>query len=98
MPISEIISHPSQAQQRQIKEKTPIWETLKNEFGDKHMRVQAARKFDQPGKNRDFKLGSSLNWVLNFFDSSGPSAYSRIMNLNLTKESTGYTEGYQNLV
>ena len=51
------------------------------------MRLKASRNLDQPGSERDFKLGTHRKWVVNFFDMSGASAYSSIMDLYLINDS-----------
>ena len=47
------------------------------------MRVKAIRNFDQPGSNRDLKLGSSRKWGCSFFDSASTFGFSPIMDLIL---------------
>jgi len=51
------------------------------------MRLKASRNLDQPGSERDFKLGTHRKWIVNFFDMSGAGAYSSIMDLYLINDS-----------
>ena len=47
------------------------------------MRVKAIRNFDQPGTQRDLKLGSNHKWGASFFDSASTYGFSSIMDLIL---------------
>jgi hypothetical protein len=47
------------------------------------MRVKAIRDFNQPGTQRDLKLGSNHKWGCSFFDSASTYGFSSIMDLIL---------------
>jgi hypothetical protein len=67
-------------------ETAPIWQSTGNELKGNELSVKAFRIFDTGIPERNLKLGENRKWAIGFFDSSGPSAFSKVMELTLSDD------------
>jgi hypothetical protein len=88
MSIEEVAANPIKAQTT-AKMYQSLWKPVVTKFVTKtKIRVSARRNFTQSLDERTFKLGQTKKWAVGFFDTTGASAFSKIMEMKLDSSSS----------